>query len=75
MARQQDGCWRCGAQRASEGVAPTTLRAIAGGQHARLDVVETSWAAAYVDVDRWTNEGGSVGSDPAGPLPAVAARG
>src|SRR3954451_1548921 len=31
IARQEDSCWRCGAQWASEDVPPTTLRAIAGG--------------------------------------------
>ena len=32
MARQQDACWRCGAQWASEDVPRTTLRLIAGGR-------------------------------------------
>jgi hypothetical protein len=32
MARQQDACWRCGAQWASEAVPRTTLRVIAGGR-------------------------------------------
>jgi hypothetical protein len=73
MARQHDGCWRCGAQWASEEAAPTPLRAIAGGQLAR-PVAELARAAA-LDDDRWMNEGGSVGSEPAGPLRAVAARG
>ena len=31
MARQQDACWRCGAQWASEAAPRTTLRLIAGG--------------------------------------------
>jgi hypothetical protein len=70
MARQDDACWRCGAQWASEEVAPTTLRAIAGGQRAR-PVAELARAAA-LDDDRWMNEGGSVGSEPAGPLRTVA---
>ena len=74
MARQEDACWRCGAQWASEEVPPTTLRAIADGQRAR-GVAELARAAARVDDDRWMNEGGSVGSEPAGPLRAVAARG
>jgi hypothetical protein len=72
MARQQDACWRCGAQRASEELAPTTLRAIAGGQRAR-PVTELARTAARVDDDRWMNEGGSVGSEPAPTLRAVAA--
>jgi len=32
MARQEDACWRCGAQWASEDAPRTTLRAIAGGR-------------------------------------------
>ena len=32
MARQEDACWRCGAQRASEEAPRTTLRVIAGGR-------------------------------------------
>ena len=52
MARQEAACWRCGAQWASEAVPPTTLRVIAGGKLERPDA------------DRWTNEGGSVGSEP-----------
>jgi hypothetical protein len=53
MSRQEDACWRCGAQWASEDVPRTKLRVIAGGK------------AARPDTDRWTNEGGSVGSEPA----------
>ena len=32
MARQEDACWRCGAQWASDQAPRTTLRAIAGGR-------------------------------------------
>jgi hypothetical protein len=74
MARQEDGCWRCGASWASEVVPPTTLRVIAGGQLAR-PVAAPARAAAHVDDDRWMTEGGSVDSQPAGSLRAVAARG
>ena len=31
MARQEDACWRCGAQWASDQAPRTTLRVIAGG--------------------------------------------
>jgi hypothetical protein len=75
MARQEDACWRCGAHWASEDVPPTRLRAIAGGQLARPVAEVARAAAARVDDDRWMNEGGSIGSEPAGPLRAVAARG
>jgi hypothetical protein len=74
VARQEDGCWRCGAQWASGVVPPTTLRTIVVGQLAR-HVTELARAPARVDEDRWMNEGGSVGAEPAGPLPAVAAMG
>jgi hypothetical protein len=74
MSRQEDACWRCGAQWASEAAPPTTLRAIAGGQPAR-PVAELAPAAALVDDDRWINEGGSAGVEPARPLRAVAASG
>ena len=55
MARQEDECWRCGAQWASEDVPSTTLRVIAGG---RLAGPGPDAAAD----DRWMNEGGSVAS-------------
>jgi hypothetical protein len=58
MARQEAACWRCGTRWAAEDVPPTTLRAIAGGQHAR-PVAELVRAAAPDD-NRWMNEGGSV---------------
>jgi hypothetical protein len=32
MAREEDACWRCGAQWASEEAPRVTLRAIAGGR-------------------------------------------
>jgi hypothetical protein len=74
MGRQEDACWRCGAQWGFEEVPPTTLRAIAGGQVARSGA-QLARTAARVDDDRWMNEGGSGGSEPASPLPAVAATG
>jgi hypothetical protein len=45
MARQQDACWRCGAQWTSEDAPRTTLRAIAGGRlvPAAADPVQ-AWA-------------------------------
>jgi hypothetical protein len=44
MARQEDTCWRCGTQWASEAEPRPTLRVIAGGS----------------DAERWANEGGSI---------------
>ena len=74
MGRQEDACWRCGAQWGSEVVPPTRLSALAGGQLVR-PVAELARAAARMDDDRRINEGGSVGSEPAGPLYAIAATG
>ena len=74
MARQEDACWRCGAQWTSEDVPRTTLRAIAGGQLAR-PAAEIARAEARLSADRWMNEGGGAGFDAtSSPLRAVAAR-
>ena len=56
MASQEDSCWRCGTQWASEAGPRTTLTLIAGG-------------AAEGAADRWANEGGSVAAEAALPLP------
>ena len=74
MAGQEDSCWRCGARWASEDVPPTTLRVIAGDLLAH-PATELARAQTHRDEDRWTNEGGIVGSEvAAAPLRAVAAR-
>ena len=73
MARQEDSCWRCGAQWASEDVPSTTLRVIAGG---RLEppITEIARAKTRAADAGWANEGGSDGSEvAAGSLRAVAA--
>jgi RNA polymerase subunit RPABC4/transcription elongation factor Spt4 len=54
MARQEDTCWRCGTQWASEDRPRTTLTVIAGGA-----------SDASVAADRWANEGGSVAAEAA----------
>lgn len=75
MARQEDACWRCGAQWASEDVPRTVLRVIAGGRLVR-PAANAARVQARLDVDRWMNEGGSVDSEAAAvALPAVVARG
>jgi RNA polymerase subunit RPABC4/transcription elongation factor Spt4 len=56
MARQEDSCWRCGTQWASEDDPGTTLTLIAGGASDRA-------------ADRWANEGGSVAAEAAAPVP------
>jgi hypothetical protein len=58
MARQEDTCWRCGTQWASEDGPRTTLTVIAGGARGVAD--------ARLDAERWTNEGGSVAAEAAG---------
>jgi hypothetical protein len=45
MARQQDACWRCGSQWASEDAPRTTLKVIPGG------------AQVEDEADRWADEG------------------
>jgi hypothetical protein len=60
MARQEDTCWRCGTQWASEDGPRTTLTVIAGGARGVSD--------AWPDAERWTNEGGSVAAEAAGRL-------
>jgi hypothetical protein len=73
MGRQEDSCWRCGARWASEEAPPTTPRVIAGDLLAQ-PATELARAETGRDDDRWTNEGGSVGSEvAAAPLRAVAA--
>jgi hypothetical protein len=62
MARQEGSCWRCGTQWASEEASPTPLRAIAVERLVHA-VVELGRADARRDEDRWTNEGGDVGSE------------
>jgi hypothetical protein len=65
MAGQEDTCWRCGAQWASEDVPRTTLRVIAGG---RLMPPATGPAQAVAVLD------GAVGAEAvAVALDAVAA--
>jgi hypothetical protein len=48
MAGQEDTCWRCGAQWASEDVPRTTLRVIAGGR-LTPPATEPAHAAAMLD--------------------------
>jgi hypothetical protein len=51
MARQEDSCWRCGTDWASEERPQPTLKLIAGGARVASD--------ASLDAERWRNEGGS----------------
>jgi hypothetical protein len=60
MASDEDTCWRCGVEWASEQGPRTTLRLIPGD--------------ARLDTERWKNEGGSVAAEAALSLDATAAR-
>ena len=61
MARQEGACWRCGAVWVSEDGPRATLRVIAGGRSSR-ESDDLARAEARLEADRWTNEGGSIGS-------------
>ena len=86
MASQEDKCWRCGVEWASEDGPRTTLRLIPSGPPTQAEdppdrsivVAMTARARTADDVrldqERWTNEGGSFASDVTAPLPATAAR-
>jgi hypothetical protein len=55
MARQEESCWRCGTQWASEDEPAPRLTLVAGG------------ADASLDTERWTSEGGSVAAEAVAP--------
>jgi hypothetical protein len=63
MACQENKCWRCGTEWASEDEPRTTLHLIPGNAHRQVE-----------DAERWTNEGGSFASEVTASLPATAAR-
>jgi hypothetical protein len=72
MARQEDTCWRCGTQWASEdGPRTTTLKVIIGGAQAEdrpepaIAVAARAASDARLDTERWANEGGSFASEAA----------
>jgi hypothetical protein len=69
MARQEDSCWRCGVEWATEETARPRLRAIAGSRLAH----PAAQVTAIEEADRWMNDGGSVGSEAPAPLGALAA--
>jgi predicted amidophosphoribosyltransferase len=57
MARQENGCWRCGARWATEDRPRSTLRVLIG--EASTDHARAPAIAAF-DADRWLNEGGAL---------------
>ena len=87
MARQEDTCWSCGAEWVPD-VPQTTARTVREGASAPAReapepsiavTVEHAGAQARTrtdntDIERWINEGGSVGSDARGLDQATAGR-
>jgi hypothetical protein len=69
MARQEDACWRCGTQWASEDQPRTTLRLIEGGgrDDAPAPAIAVAIKAAYADAAHSATEGGSVVAEGAHP--------
>jgi hypothetical protein len=67
MARQEDACWRCGTEWASEAAPRTTLKVIPGGAANRAEPVIAVAARASSDArlaaDQWANDGGSYASE------------
>jgi hypothetical protein len=86
MARQEETCWRCGVEWASEEGPRTTLRlvpdAAPGQAEATPDrpiaVAATALSRraseARLDAERWTNEGGSFAAEAAAPIGAAPRR-
>ena len=84
MARQEDTCWSCGAEWVPD-VPQTTGRTVREGASAPArDAPEPSIAVTVehagaqartrTDIERWINEGGSVGADARGLDQATAER-
>jgi hypothetical protein len=69
MARQTDKCWRCGADWVSTDAPPRRLRLIPGEAPASVPapppprIAAQAAIQAELDADRWTDEGGSLGSE------------
>jgi hypothetical protein len=86
MARQEDACWQCGTNWATEDDPITTLRLVSAGAHADAASApdagisttpagdERAAIQARVDTDRWIDEGGTLGSEAALPSQQLAAR-
>lgn len=86
MARQENACWRCGTDWATEDEPTATLRLVSA--RASEDVASASHAGipttpadedraavlARLDTDRWIDEGGTLGSEPALPSERLVAR-
>lgn len=67
MARQEDACWRCGTDWATEAEPRTALRVISGGALTHMSAVPAFAGSAVEaiaagggrqDADRWADDGG-----------------
>jgi hypothetical protein len=86
MAGDEDKCWRCGAQWASEEAPQTTVRLIPArapfqaedgrdrGAAVAVTAGERTATEVRLDAERWTNEGGSFAAEVAAPIHAAARR-
>lgn len=70
MARQENTCWRCGVEWATEEGPSTTLRLVPDGAATRARRANE----ARRDAERWTNEGGSFAAEAAAPIAAASGR-
>jgi hypothetical protein len=67
MARQEDTCWRCGTEWATEWASEEEPRTA-------LHLIPGDAPKQGEDAERWTNEGGCFAAEVTAPLPATAAR-
>jgi hypothetical protein len=86
MARQENACWQCGTNWATEDDPITTLRLVSVGAGADVTSApdtgisttpagdDRAAALARLDTDRWTDEGGTLGSEAALPSQQRVAR-
>jgi hypothetical protein len=71
MARQEDTCWRCGTQWATEDRPRTPLHVIPGGAPTHAVGKARAVNEARAAMDRWVDEGGRVPFEAAAVLRAT----
>jgi predicted amidophosphoribosyltransferase len=86
MARQENACWRCGANWVTEDDPTTTLRLVSAGAYADARSTfdagmsttpagdDRAAALARLDADRWIDEGGTLAAVPSERLAARSAQ-
>ncbi len=86
MARQEDACWHCGTNSATQDDRIATLRLVSGGPSVEATNVphpgiattqagdERAAIQAHLDANRWIDEGGSLGSEATLPSRATTGR-